>query len=80
MSSNFPINVYDFDTTANAVSASNVSGASEGYIPFVDLDEIFNIPWGLRLRKNSTDKLYFKIQDNVTTIDDFNCIVYGIQF
>lgn len=68
-----------FGSTTNAFRASNISGSSEGYIPTVDFSITFGLPWGLRLRKDSTDRLVFKVQDNVTAIDAFNVIGYGIQ-
>lgn len=65
---------------AGAFRASNMSGTSEGYLPSIDFDEIFNLKWGLRLRANTTDCLVFTIRDNVTAVDAFNAIAYGIEF
>jgi hypothetical protein len=59
--------------------ANNISGVSEGYIPFIDFKRIFGMPWGLRLRKGTLDKLVFTVRDNITAIDSMNVIGYGIQ-
>lgn len=68
-----------FGNTTNAFRASNVSGSSEGYIPTIDLAVTFGLPWGVRLRKATTDKLVFKVRDDLTGVDAFNIIGYGIQ-
>ena len=68
-----------FGTGAGAFKANNVSGASEGYIPYIDLQETFGMQWGVKLRAGSTDKLLFRINDNITGVDAFNAIAYGIK-
>jgi hypothetical protein len=65
--------------TTSAFRANNVSGASEGYIPFIDFAKLFGLPWGLRLRAGSTDRLVFVIKDNTSTVDAFNVIGYGVK-
>ncbi len=69
-----------FGTGANAFQAANIAGNSEGYLPVIDLAKVFGPPWGLRLKKGTLDSLRFTIKDNVTTIDGFDIIGYGIQF
>jgi len=64
------------DGTA-AFRAGNVSGSSEGYIPVLDFRAVFGLQWGLRLRAGTEDKLLLRIKDDVSTIDEFNCIAYG---
>lgn len=68
-----------FGDAAGAFRANNVSGVSEGYIPILDFSDMFAMPWGLRLRAGTLDKICFKIQDNVSTIDAFNVVAYGIK-
>ena len=68
-----------FGNTTNAFRASNVAGNSEGYIPTIDLSVTFGLPWGVRLRQATTDKLVFKIRDDLTGVDAFDVIGYGIQ-
>jgi hypothetical protein len=62
-----------------AFRASNVSESSDAFIPVIDIDEIFGIPYGLKLRKSSNDRLVMRIRDNVSTLDELNMIAYGIR-
>jgi len=55
-------------------------GTSKAYLPIIDLSEQFGNPWGLRLRKGTNDRLSFIIQDDLSTLDAFDAIAYGIQF
>jgi hypothetical protein len=61
---------------------SDVSGGgtSKSYLPIIDMSETFGIPFGLRLKKGSTDKLIFRINDNMTGLDRFTAIAYGLRF
>jgi hypothetical protein len=68
-----------FGDGTTAFRGNNVSGSSEAYIPVIDFQKLFGISYGLRLRKGSTDKLVFTIKDNVSTIDQFDAIAYGIK-
>ena len=63
----------------NAFKANNISGVSEGFTPIFDTARIFGMPWGLRLKKGSTDKLLFRINDNIQNVDSFNAIAYGTR-
>lgn len=60
---------------------ADVSGSGETtYLPVLDLEQTFGMPWGLRLRKGTNDKLVFKIQDDLSTgVTTFNAIAYGIK-
>ena len=72
-----------FGDAAGAFLANNVSGTSEAYIPTIDLSYTFGLPWGIRIRKGSTDKLKFVIKDDINTgtvPDEFDAIAYGIKF
>lgn len=64
------------DGTA-AFRAGNVQGTSEGYIPVLNLKEVFGLSWGVRLRPGTSDKLLIRINDDVTGVDAFNAIAYG---
>ena len=66
-----------FGDSAGAFRASNVEGTSEGYLPVLDLKNVFGIPWGIRLRPGSSDKIILRVNDNTTGVDAFNCITYG---
>ena len=69
-----------FGDGAGAFRAGNIVGTSEGYIPVIDFEKTFGLQWGVRLRKGSNDKLCFTVRDNVTAIDGFNAVAYGIKF
>ena len=71
--------VPSFGDGAGAFRASNVSGTSEGYIPTFDTQKLFGLPWGLRLKKGTLDRLEIIVRDNISNIDSFNAIAYGIR-
>ena len=55
-------------------------GGADAIIVFVDLAQVFGNPWGLRLEKGTTDKLLFRINDDIATgIVEFNIIGYGTK-
>lgn len=66
-----------FGDGAAAFRANNVQGTSEGYIPVLDFQKVFGLPWGIKLRPGTTDKLILRVNDNVTGVDAFNCIAFG---
>ena len=68
-----------FGDSAAAFRASNVSGNSEGYIPALDIVRTFGMPWGIKLRQATTQKLILRVRDNTTGVDQFDCIAYGFQ-
>jgi hypothetical protein len=55
-------------------------GTEKSYIPTIDMSETFGLQWGIRLRKGTTDKLIFRIKDDLTGVTTFNAIAYGIRF
>jgi hypothetical protein len=60
---------------------ADVSGSgADSYLPIIDFSVTFGMQWGLRLRAGSIDKIQFTINDNVSTLDTFNIIGYGIKF
>jgi len=67
-----------FGSAADSFRAPNVSGTSEAYFPFIDFDQIFGVKWGLRLRKGTNDRLTWTVRDDVTGVDQFDIIAYGI--
>lgn len=69
-----------FGDGATAFTASNISGQSEGFLPVLDFQKIFGLQYGIKLRKGTKDRLFFRINDNITGIDEFNVIAYGIKF
>lgn len=68
-----------FGDGASAFKASNVIGASEAFLPIMDVKAIFGLPHGLHLRKSSTRKLIFRIQDDVSGVDRFDIKVFGFD-
>jgi len=55
-------------------------GGADAIIVTIDLASLFKNQWGLRLRKGTTDKLVFKVKDDLSTgLDEFNIIGYGIK-
>jgi len=69
-----------FGDGTTAFRAANVSGNSEAFLPMIDFSDIFGLPWGMRLRAGTDDKLKFTVRDNITGIDEFDIIGYGIRF
>jgi len=57
----------------------NISGNNEGVIPIIDLAATFGLPYGIRLRKGTKDKLQFIAKDNLSTITTFNIKAFGIK-
>jgi len=69
-----------FGDGVNAFLADVSGGASEkSYLPAIDLAESYGLPWGFRLKKGSTDKIIFRVQDNLATLTTFNIVGYGIR-
>lgn len=66
-----------FSANVSAFRADNVVGNSEGYIPSLNFAEIFGINYGIRLRKDSLDRLILRVRDNVSQIDAFDFFYYG---
>lgn len=68
-----------FGDAANSFRAPNVVSTSEGYMPVIDFTKIFGLPWGIKLKKGTTDRIVFRIKDNVTGLDSFDAIGYGTK-
>lgn len=64
---------------ASAYRAGNVQGNSEGYICSLDFSDVFNIPWGVKLKKGSKLRLVVEVRDNVAGIDRLDVIAYGFD-
>jgi hypothetical protein len=54
-------------------------GTEKSYLPNIDLKEIYGLPWGVRLRKGTNDKLIFRVQDDLTGLSTFNVIATGTR-
>ena len=68
-----------FGTGSDAFKAANVQGASEAYIPILDMEDVFGLQYGLKLEKNSVKKLKIVIRDDVTGIDRFDVKAFGFD-
>jgi len=62
-----------------AFRASNVISTSEGYIPVLDVENVFGMRYGFKLRAGTTDQLKITIRDNTTGVDQFDAIAYGLK-
>jgi hypothetical protein len=54
-------------------------GTEKSYLPSVDFRETFGLPYGLRLRKETNDKLVFTVRDDLTGLTTHDIIAYGIR-
>ena len=54
-------------------------GTEKSYLPTIDMAETYGLPYGVRLLKGSTDKLIFRIKDDLSGLTTFNAIGYGIR-
>jgi hypothetical protein len=64
----------------SAFRADLSGGGADSYLPVLDLSTTFGLPWGVRLRKGTKDKLIFRVRDDLATgIDQFDIIGYGTQ-
>ena len=55
-------------------------GTEKSYLPIINMGDTFGMPYGVRLRKGSTDKIIFTIRDDLTALTTFNAIAYGVRF
>lgn len=63
----------------SAFRADNISGNSEGYNCILKINEVFGTKFGLRLRAGTKDRLILRIRDNISQIDAFNGLTFGIR-
>tara|TARA_R110000803_G_scaffold12889_8_gene36532 strand:- start:1064 stop:1702 length:639 start_codon:yes stop_codon:yes gene_type:complete len=54
-------------------------GTEKSYLPNMDMKEIYGLPWGLRLRGGTLDKIIFRVQDNLSGLSTFNAIATGTR-
>lgn len=54
-------------------------GSEKSYLPNMDMTELYGLPWGLRLRGGTKDKIIFRVQDNLTGLSTFNAIATGTR-
>ncbi len=68
-----------FGTGTAAFIANNVQGNSEAYLPIVDFQRIFGLPWGIRLAAGSDEVLRITIQDDTSGVDGYDAIARGFE-
>ena len=68
-----------FGSGSSAFQLTNPIGTAEAYVGVIDLEDVFGLPWGLKLRANSTDRIGFTLKDNLTGVDVMTVKVYGIR-
>ena len=68
-----------YGTGSAAFQLTNAISAAEAYVGVIDLQDVFGLHWGLKLKKNSTDRIGFIVKDNITGIDAMTIKAYGIR-
>ena len=53
-------------------------GGADSIVVPIDLASIFGIPYGIRLRKGTLDKISFIVRDNLTGVTTFNIQARGL--
>jgi len=65
-------------TGADAFLADASGGGTEkAYLPKIDTVEQFGMPFGIRLRKGTNDRVVFRVRDALAGLTTFNIIAYG---
>ena len=54
-------------------------GSEKSYLPSIDISETYGLPWGLRLRKGSTDRIIFTVKDDLSALTTFDIVGTGIR-
>jgi hypothetical protein len=67
------------DSTTAYLADVSGGGTEKSYMPIIDISESFGMPWGVRLVKGTTDKIVFRIKDDLTGLITHNAIAYGIR-
>ena len=68
-----------FGTGTAAFQASNVISTSEAYLPMLDFQLIFGLPWGIRLAAGSDEVLRFTVRDDTTGVDGYDALARGFE-
>jgi len=65
-------------TGADAFLADASGGGTEkAYLPKLDVREQFGMPFGIKLRKGTTDRVIFTVNDALAGLTTFNILAYG---
>lgn len=76
----FGIDSAGFGDGVSAFLADTSGGGTEkAYLPIIDFGEMTGLRYGVRLKRNTTDRLIFRINDNLTGLVTFDAIAYGMR-
>lgn len=74
------VDTFSIGTGTDAFLADVSGGSStKSYLPVVDIQETYGLPFGLKLRRATEDRLTFRVRDDLTGLDVFDIIAYGIR-
>ena len=68
-----------FGDAANTFRAPNVIGNSEAFLPILDFEFIFGLPWGIRLAAGSDEVLRVTVRDDITGVDGYDALARGFE-
>jgi hypothetical protein len=68
-----------FGTGTSSMRLNNVVGPSEAFVMVLDLEDVFGLPYGLKLEKNSKNKVKIVVRDDTTGVDKFDVKAYGFD-
>ncbi len=68
-----------FGDGTSAFLAQNVLGNSEAYLPVVDFQRMFGLPWGIRLAAGSDEVLRITVRDDLAAVDGYDAIARGFE-
>lgn len=54
-------------------------GSEKSYLPAIDIKESYGMPWGFLLRKSTTEKIVFRVRDNLSNLTTFNIVAFGTR-
>jgi len=62
----------------SSYKANNVEGTSEAYTPTLDFGVMYGMPYGLRIRAGTEDKILFTVRDDCYAPDRFDILGKGL--
>ena len=66
-------------TNTTPVITDLSGGGADAIIVTWDLAKIFGNQWGLKLKQRTTEKVLFRVRDNLTGLAEFNIIGHGTK-
>tara|TARA_R110000796_G_scaffold41179_2_gene101973 strand:+ start:20362 stop:21036 length:675 start_codon:yes stop_codon:yes gene_type:complete len=68
-----------FGSGGDAFRGNNVIGNSDAFFPSLDIQDVFGMPYGIRLGQGSDQALRFHIHDDITLMDAMDVIAFGFR-